>query len=398
MAGFDEIRNISRSFESEIVNFLREIIAIPSFNSEKDVIDRIRLEMEDVGYDEIRIDSMGNLIGRLGNGSRSIAIDGHCDTVSIGNPANWEIDPLKGRYDEGYVYGRGATDQKGGIASMIYSAKILQQTGVPDDITIWHVVSIREEEYEGVNWQYLVREEKLKPDIVLLTEPTNLDICVGQRGRVDIKVKTKGVSCHGANPHLGENAIYKMTPILRDIEKMNSKFPEIDILGKGTITVTGINSTAPSINAVADSAEIHIDRRLTKGDTLESAVNEIEKLSSVLEADAEVYVPEFTIKTYTGLEYPGKAYYATWLLEKTHPAVRNAIDTYELLFNKKPDVRPWNFSTNGVATRGIFDIPTIGLGPSDELLAHTTEEKVSAQHLTDAAAFYASFVKNYNLE
>ncbi|MFC1492435.1 YgeY family selenium metabolism-linked hydrolase [candidate division KSB1 bacterium] len=398
MTDFDEIRGIARSLESKIVDFLRDIIAIPSFDSEKDVIDRIRSEMETVGYDEIRIDRMGNLLGRLGSGSRTIAIDGHCDTVSTGNPGNWEIDPLTGRYSDGYVYGRGATDQKGGIASMVYSAEILKKTGIPDDITVWHVISIREEEYEGVNWQYLVREEKLKPDIVLLTEPTNLDICIGQRGRVDIKVRTNGVSCHGANPHLGENAIYKMTPVLRDIEKMNLKFPEIDALGKGTITVTGICSTSPSINAIADSAEIHIDRRLTKGDTLESAVNEIKELSSVLEADADVYVPEFNLKTYTGLEYPCKSYYATWLMEKTHPAVRNAAKTYELLFNKKPDVRPWNFSTNGVATRGIFDIPTIGLGPSDELLAHTTEEKVSVQHLTDASAFYASFVKNYNIE
>ncbi len=398
MTNLERIKQISQSLETGITGFLRDMIAIPSFNTEKNVIERIKSEMELIGYDEIRIDAMGNLLGRIGNGRTVIAIDGHCDTVSPGDSANWDIDPLKGDFRDGFVFGRGAADQKGGIASMVYSAKILRETGVPDNLSVWHVISIREEEYEGVNWKYLLQEEKLNPEVVLLTEPTNLDICIGQRGRIDIKVRTKGVSCHGANPHLGENAIYKMTPILRDIEKMNSKFPDIENLGKGTITITGISSTSPSINAVADSAEIHIDRRLTKGDTLESAVNEIKELSSVKEADAEVYVPEFNLKTYTGLEYPSKAYYATWLMEKTSPVVRNAVETYEELFGDKPEVRPWNFSTNGVATKGIFDIPTIGLGPSDELLAHTTDEKVSVQHLTDAAAFYASYVTNFNIE
>ena len=280
--------------------------------------------MQKIGYQKVRIDPLGNLLGIMGSGNRIIALDGHCDTVGVGNPDTWEIDPFKGDYHDNIIYGRGASDQKGGLASAIYAGKILEEIGIPDNISLLVAASVLEEDFEGLCWQYILDEDKIRPEAVLLTEPSNLEIKIGQRGRMEMKVKTRGISCHGSAPERGENAIYKIAPIIRDIEQLNKKLHSKSILGKGTITATDIMSTAPSLCAVADSAALHLDRRLTEGETMDSSVNEILKLPSVKAVDAVVTVPEYNIKSYTGLVYPVKAYYPMWLMEETHPLVRSA--------------------------------------------------------------------------
>jgi len=393
----NKIHKLADSIKNDAGKFLREIIAIPSMTGfEGDVVKRIKSEMDNLGYDELRIDKMGNILGRIGNGKNVIAIDGHCDTVSPGNLDNWKIDPFKGDMKDGNIYGRGATDQKGGVVSFLYSAKIIRELGIPDDITLWHVVSIQEEPYEGINWQYIIQEEGIKPDVVILTEPTNLDICRGHRGRIDIKIKTKGISCHGANPDLGVNAIYKMTPIVKEIESLQGNYPKVEPLGEASITITNICSEAPSMNAVADSAEISIDRRLTLGETMDSVLEEIKSLSSVKNENAEVYVPDYNVKSYKDFVYPIKGYYSSWLTDKDHRSVSNAEKTFKEIFDKEPITRVWNFSTNGVATMGLHGIPTIGFGPGDELLAHTVDEKVSIDDLGSAIKFYAQYIYSYS--
>ncbi|MFX0124930.1 MAG: YgeY family selenium metabolism-linked hydrolase [Candidatus Hodarchaeota archaeon] len=389
-----KIKNTVKSLKQTVTDFTRELIAIPSTTgSEAEVIERIKKEMEKIGYDNIQIDSMGNLLGKIGTGKKILAIDGHVDTVEVGDPQSWEYNPFKGKFENEIIFGRGACDQKGGLASAVYAGSIIKEIGIPENVTLYVVASVQEEIYEGLNWQFIIKEDKLVPDAVILSEPSNLNIAIGHRGRVDVKVHTTGISSHGAAPELGENAIYKMVPIILDIEKMDSELKDDRIFGKGNVSVTDIRSTSPSINATADSTTIHLDRRLTSEDSEESVLNEIKSLNSVKRVKADVFIPEHEYQSKNGFVYHIKAYYPSWYMEESHPLVQAAIHAYKVQFEKDPMLYYWRFSTNGAATKGIFDIPTIGFGPGDDKFAHTTEDQVPTEHLVKAMEFYTQIIK-----
>ena len=387
-----KITNICESLREDVVRFLRDLIAIPSMSGKEGrVIRRIQAEMGRLGYDDVWVDPLGNLFGRIGSGKRILAIDGHCDTVDVGNPDTWDVDPFQGDLRDGIIYGRGAADQKGGLASAIYGGKILKDIGMSEEVSLLVVASVLEEDFEGVCWKYIIEEGEIVPEAVLLTEPSNLGIRIGQRGRMEMKVKTRGVSCHGSAPERGDNAIYKAGPIIHDVERFHHSLTGDSILGKGSITITDIRSTAPSLCAVADSATLHLDRRLTEGETLESCLEEVADLESVKGTGAQVMVPEYEIVSHTGLTYPVKAYYPMWLMEEDHPLVQTAVRTYEVQSEEPADVGVWVFSTNGVATKGLFGIPTIGFGPGEEVHAHTPKDQVKVDDLVKAMAFYIAF-------
>ena len=389
---FAQIMKAARKNEAHVVQFLRDLIAVKSLSSqEEQVIHRIKEEMEKCKFDEITVDPMGNILGRVGKGEHIIALDAHVDTVDVGNMANWAIDPFKGAQKDGIVYGRGACDMKGALASIVYGGKIIKELRLEDDFTLYVVGSVQEEDCDGLCWQYIINEDKLRPEVVVITEPTNLAVCRGHRGRMEIEVRTKGISCHGSAPERGVNAIYKIAPIIQDIEKLNERLPGEPFLGKGTVTISEVRSTSPSLCAVADSSTIHLDRRLAAADTMESAVKEIQDLPSVKSVEAEVDVLEYAVPSWRGLTYPTKKYYPTWLLPENHPVLSSGVRTFKGLFGEKPQVSRWVFSTNGVAVMGMHGIPCIGFGPGNEIYAHMATEQVPIEHLVKASAWYAAF-------
>jgi putative selenium metabolism hydrolase len=391
-----DILAIAQSLQPEISQFLRDIVAMPSLSGQEgEVILRIKKEMKKIGFEETRVDGLGNLLGRIGNGSRTLVIDGHIDVVDVGNPDLWEVDPFEGDLREGVIYGRGACDQKGGVAGAIYAVKILKEIGVPEDLTLWISCTVQEEDCDGLCWKYIIEEEKFIPDAVLLTEPTGLNIYRGQRGRMEIKVQTEGLSCHGSAPERGVNAVYKMAPIIREIEELNTRLKDDPFLGRGTVTISEVKSTSPSLCAVADSCTIHLDRRLTAGETIDTALEEIRNLPSFKKAQAKVWLEEYSTPSYTGKVFPMQKYYPTWALEENHPVLKTAVESYRKLFNKNPLVDKWTFSTNGIATMGLHNIPTFGFGPGEEKYAHSPYEQIPVDHLAKAMAFYAEFVRNF---
>jgi putative selenium metabolism hydrolase len=387
----------AQEIEPQLTQFLRDIIAIPSLSSEEGAVAaRIREEMEKLGYDEVFIDPQGNVIGRIGSGPKVVALDGHIDTVDVGERANWHTDPFDPVLKDGIIYGRGTSDMKGGVASSIYAGALLKQAGFPADATLYVTATVQEEDCDGLCWQYIYKEDQIKPSVVVITEPTSLRIYRGHRGRMEMEVSTTGVSCHGSAPERGVNAIYKMADIIKDIEALNERLEPRAPLGKGTVTISHIRSTSPSLCAVADGCTIHLDRRLTIGETEETSVQEILDLPSVQKAGAKVTVLEYDVPSYTGLVYPTKKYYPTWEMPATEPPVQKAVAAYRDAFDAEPEVGHWTFSTNGVATAGMFGIPTIGFGPGHEKFAHAPNEEVEVDHLVRAAAFYASFVKTFS--
>ncbi|MCF7790458.1 MAG: YgeY family selenium metabolism-linked hydrolase [Victivallales bacterium] len=387
---YQEIMERAEKYKPRMTEFLRDMIAIPSEScDEKKVIQRIKKEMECAGFDKIEIDPMGNILGYIGTGSTLIAMDAHIDTVGIGELKNWKVDPYKGYEDDEIIMGRGASDQEGGMASMVYAGKIIKEMGLDKDYTLLIVGSVQEEDCDGLCWQYIIEEDKIRPDFVVSTEPTSCNIYRGQRGRMEIKVSTKGVSCHGSAPERGDNAIYKMGPIINELKELNERLHVDEFLGKGTLAISEVFSSSPSRCAVADGCSISIDRRLTHGETWQGAIEEIKNLPSVKKAGAEVTMYEYRKPAYTGLVYPTECYFPSWVLGEDQPACRTLVEAYEKLFNTKPFVDKWTFSTNGVSIMGRYDIPVIGFGPGHEDQAHAPNECTWKDELVKCAAMYS---------
>jgi len=387
---YSKINELAEKYRDYTAENLSKLVKLKSLSTEeKEVQYELKRQMEEAGFDEVKIDGLGNVIGRIGNGKKILAIDGHMDTVDLGNLDNWNFDPLGGEIKDGFVHGRGTVDQEGGPAAFVTSGKILKELGFDKDLTIYFVGSVMEEDCDGLCWKYIVEEEKIKPDFAISTEPTNLNIYRGHRGRMEMHVHFHGVSSHGSAPERGKNAIYMASKAALEIEKLNERLKFDEFLGKGSVTISEIISGSPSLCAVADYARIHLDRRLTWGETKESAVKEVEELIQGMNAKVEVL--DYSEKAFTGLEYGMEKYYPTWKIPEAHEVVQTGVSTFRNLFDKDPKIDKLTFSTNGVTINGYYGIPMIGFGPGNEVLAHAPDEKVPIDDLVKAAAFYAGY-------
>ncbi len=395
---FEAIRRRAKEMEGDTARFLGDLVRTQSFSSkEAAVITVIKGEMERIGFDEIRVDGLGNIIGRIGSGPRVIAFDGHVDTVYPGDRSQWTFDPFDGTVVDGKVRGRGSVDQKGGVATMIHAGRIIKELGLNDKFTLYFTGTVMEEDCDGLCWQYILNEDGIRPELVVITEPTNLNIYRGHRGRMEIRVEVKGRSCHGSAPERGDNAIYKIARVALEVEKLNERLRSDPFLGKGTVTISEVKSSSPSLCAVADEAGIHLDRRLTYGETKESAIAEVRDAAARAGCpDARVRVLNYAEAAYTGKVYPTEKYYPTWALDPASPFLRSAVEAYTGALGKAPLVDKWTFSTNGIATAGMKGIPTLGLGPGNEVFAHAADEACPVEHLSAAVAFYAALVARLN--
>lgn len=387
---FHQILERAHNYREDMSKFLRDMIRIPSEScEEKAVVLRIKGEMEKVGFDKVEIDKMGNILGYIGNGKHIIAMDAHIDTVGVGDINLWKYNPYEGYEDDKIILGRGGSDQEGGMASMVYAGKIIKDLGLENDYTLIITGTVQEEDCDGLCWQYIINEDNIRPEFVVITEPTSCNIYRGHRGRMEIKVTTHGLSCHGSAPERGDNAIYKMAPILNELKALHENLINNDFLGKGSLTVSEIFFTSPSRCAVADSCAISIDRRLTDGETYEYALEQIRRLPAVKDAKAEVEMYTYERPSYTGLVYPTDCYFPTWVIPEEHTICKTLVQCYENLFNKKPVVDKWTFSTNAVSIMGRYGIPCIGFGPGHEDEAHAPNEKTFKDELVQCAAMYS---------
>ncbi|MFH2128748.1 MAG: YgeY family selenium metabolism-linked hydrolase [bacterium] len=393
---FKAILEKAEAYKPQMSAFLRDMIAIPSESCDEErVIRRIKTEMEAVGFDRVEIDPMGNVLGYIGHGSHLVAMDAHIDTVGIGNPENWNYDPYTGYEDEEIIIGRGASDQEGGMASMVYAGRIIKDLNLQNDTTLLVTGTVQEEDCDGLCWQYMIEERGIRPEFVVSTEPTSCKIHRGQRGRMEIRVDVRGISCHGSAPERGDNAIFKMAPILLELQELNNTLITDNFLGKGSLTVSEIFYTSPSRCAVADGCSISIDRRLTHGESWEYALDQIRNLPAVKKAKGVVSMYDYAKPSFTGLVYPTEAYFPSWVLAEDHPVCQTLVESYRGLFREEPVVDKWTFSTNGVSIMGRYGIPCIGFGPGHEDQAHAPNERTWKQELVKAAALYAAIPSTY---
>ncbi len=373
---------------------LSKLIRTPGFSrGERERVKLLRRLCREAGMDDLRIDGLGSLLGRVGRGDGILVIDAHIDTVGVGDPSQWKLPPHSGLVKDGLVHGRGASDQLGGAASMITAARILKESAYAGAFSVYFTFTVIEEDCDGLCWKYLIEEEGFKPDYVLSTEPTSCRLYRGHRGRMEIRIDIKGVSCHGSAPERGESAAYKVARAALAIEALNARLkPDDDgFLGKGTITVSRIDARGPSQCAVPDQAMLYCDRRLTWGEDDHIAIAQVEEALRDAGIDKfEVSMPEFDLPAYTGRVYTQELYFPTWKIPVDHPLVRAGVDAYSGLYGQAPPVDKWTFSTNCVAVCGRHGIPCIGFGPGDESQAHAPNEINRIDDLETASAFYTA--------
>ena len=388
----NELFAAAESEKENLFSLIQKLIQIKSYSGEeKEIVEFIVSKMKEFGFDEAYSDKFGNAVGKIGNGPLKIMFDAHIDTVKVTETENWAHSPFGGEIVDGKLYGRGAVDEKPAMAGFMMAAKILKKVysgNLP--FTLYIVGSVLEEDADGYPLYHIIKNENIKPDFVVLGEPTDLKVYRGQRGRMELKITASGKSAHGAHNHKGVNAIYKLAPVIAEIEKLDKKLKPKAPLGKGSITVSNVTSKAPSLCSVADMCEIHLDRRMTIGENKASVVKELKDILKKLKSDAKVSIPNVEGVSWKGTKFCQEAYFPTWVYDEKHPLVDAAMTASKEAIGKATS-GVWSFSTNGVATAGHFGIPTIGFAPGKEELSHSSKEVLLLNDLLKAVKFYTLF-------
>jgi putative selenium metabolism hydrolase len=363
--------------QSACIEFLRDLVRTPSHSGqEAAVASRVAEEMRRVGFDQVYTDGVGNVIGRLGIGSGSrLLFNAHMDTVAAGNLAAWHYDPFAAVVEDGVLYGRGAADTKAALAAMIYSAKLLAASSRSLKGELIMAAVVQEEPCEGMAMRAIVEEGGLWPSFVILGEPSDLQVAVGQRGRIELRVVTQGQACHASTPELGDNALVAASKVIFGVELLASQLGEDPVLGKGSIAVTGIRCSADSHNVVPDRCEL--------------ALAEVRQIMERERVKGVVTVADYEHTTYTGHVSRGQEFYPPWLMAYDAPLVKTVARSLEKALGSRPRLKVWRFSTDGTYTRGIAGIPTVGFGPGEERLAHTANEHVRVADVLAAVDGYA---------
>jgi putative selenium metabolism hydrolase len=387
----NKIHQKTEEKREDLIRFMREICAIPSYESLIGPVgERIAEEMRKLGFDEVRFDKMGNILGRIGDGPRTIVFDSHIDTVGIGDPDEWQWDPFEGKIEDGVLYARGACDEKGSTPGMVYGMSFARDLGLLDGWTAWYFGNM-EEWCDGIAPNTFVEVDPgIRPDFVVIGEPTKMQVYRGHKGRLEMKVVAKGVSAHAASNHVGINAIYLLLPVIEGIRDLEPSLGDHDFLGHGKITVSDMTVKTPSINAVPDEAVIYIDRRMTFGETEEEAIAQVEALiPEEFKERVTVEALFYDEPSYTGFVFPVEKYFPAWALDEDHDLVQAGLKARELIGLEYEPAGKWSFSTNGIYWAGKANIPSIGFGPGDEVTAHTVMDSVRLDDVVKATEFYA---------
>jgi putative selenium metabolism hydrolase len=383
---------LTGQLKKELVEFTQNLVRIKSLSGqEEEVIKFIEKKMIALGYDEVSLDAMGNVLGRIGNGKKTILFDSHVDTVDVKDEEAWEFPPYSGEMIDGRLHGRGSVDMKSGAAASIYAAVLARQLGFTDGKTIYVSCTVFEEDCDGENLKHLFKDFNLKPDHVLICEPSSNIITLGHKGKAQVSIKTHGLSAHGSAPEKGVNAIYEMADIIQRVNATNLELMKAGDL-HGTLVMSKISSISASLNAVPSQCEAYLDRRMIPGETEQDIRQEMDKLVKGKNATWEVGT--LHRKSWTGMDIEYQPFHLAWKIDLEHKLTRACMAAYRDTFGKEPaEFDFWDYSTNAV-TPVSMGIPTIGFGPGEYKLAHMRNESCAINQILDACNFYTRLIGN----
>ncbi|WP_315118261.1 YgeY family selenium metabolism-linked hydrolase [uncultured Clostridium sp.] len=381
---------IMEEVKKDLIEFTQDLVRIKSYSGQEEkLINFIERKMKFLEYDEVIIDSMGNVLGRIGNGEKIVMFDSHIDTVKVTDEDKWEVAPFSGEIVNGRLYGRGSVDMKGGAAASIYAGAIAKRLGLDSEKTIYVSCTVFEEDCDGENLKHLFKECKIKPDYFITCEPSDNKIVTGHKGKAQIIIKTNGVSAHGSAPEKGVNAIYEMADIIKRVEKANEELMEKDA-PRGTLVMSDISCVSASLNAVPSECEVYLDRRIVVGETEETIKKEMNKI--IQGKNAEWKLGTVHRKSWTGMDIKYEPFHLAWEIDLNHELAKACIESYNENFRSAPEYDYWDFSTNAV-TPVSMGIPTIGFGPGEYKLAHMRNENCQISKYADACSFYVRLIQ-----
>ncbi len=377
-----------KAHRDELLGFLRDLVRIDSRTyREGAAVAWLAQKMRGYDFDEVRIDPAGNCLGRIGSGPRVVLADAHIDTVDPGDPEDWGFDPLEGKVEDGFVNGRGVIDDKGCLSAMVFAGRAIKELGYADVCTFWVSGSISEEDVEGSCVRAMMETNiDIKPQLILVGEASEMMIVRGHKGRALVKMVVKGKAAHASAAWKGENAIIKALPLIEGIDRKDD-FAEHPFLGRGSIEVTKLICDTPSLNTIPGKVTIIADRRISLGETQQEILDELRPLLELSDATAAIDTEEVT--TYTGYGIVQTDYFPSWMLEEDHPVVQAAAKAYAAITGKRAKIGKWDFCTNATYLCGVTGIPSVGFGPGDEGLCHSSEEALSIDELVISAGVYA---------
>lgn len=380
------IKKELEQIRQDLASFEQDLIRIESYTCKEETAAKLVYEkMAALGYDEVRIDDYGNVLGRVGNGKKEILFDAHLDIVSAEDADEWDHHPFSGDITDGIVWGRGAVDTKSSVVAMVYAGYLLKKLELLDGKRVYISASVMEEDFDGELLDRAMTGNHLHPDFAIIGEPSNLKLALGHRGRAMYIIHTPGVSAHGSAPETGDNAVYKMADLISRVQKLNQKLAS-QTGEKGSVALTRIESHSASLNAVPDGCSIYLDRRLALGENEESVAREMDELVSGTDATWSIY--DAVGSSWTGKDVVLHTFLPAWEVDRESELVKTSIEAYTKILGRKPELFKWDFATNGFACAGRYHVPTIGLGPGDYVYAHKRNEHCHLKDIEDASMFY----------
>jgi putative selenium metabolism hydrolase len=398
-----------KEIREEVIEFTQEMIRIPSFTGEEgELANKILKKLEEFGVDDAFIDEIGNVVGvmRGQENGVNILLNGHLDVVPIGNIDHWHpYDPFGAEIDnQGNIHGRGAADLKGGLCVHLFTMKLLKllkDKGASFKGNVIFSAVVHEEAAEMFGMEYLCKktfpDKKLGCDLVFLCEPTGLNVVLGQRGKVEIVVQTKGKTAHSSIPQAGINALEKMMPVLDHVfRKMSNNMSIHPLLGESSVTVTNLVCRPGALSIIPDECEISVDRRYMPGENVEELLEEFGLLFEEIKKDdpqfqATVCARKMVERSYTGYEKEVQKYHPPWITDEGHPLIQKTLLALRKI-EQHPEIKYWKFGTDGSMTSALMGIPTIGYSGTEERFAHTSEEMVNIEMMMQSLEGYFSVV------
>jgi putative selenium metabolism hydrolase len=383
----EKINQFIKTHSQSLHNFLGKLIQIKSPSAgEKEAAKITAEQMRSLGYSSVRTDSVGNVLGELGQGEKILLLSAHLDTAGVASAGAWSFEPYGGKIIDGKICGRGAGDNKGALAAMLYAAKIWQELFPKADYKVIVAGTVLEEDADGYGMQALLEELPSKPSLVMIGKPTAGAIHRGHRGRMEVRIVVNGESCHASTPEKGKNALYAAAHTLLSLEKLAGQLPEDAFLGKASLAATMLEVQPGKFNLVPGKVIICVDRRLTAGETKESALEGIK--TALNNPQIEVSCLVYNNKAWTGKTIELEKYFPSWVIPENHPAIKAALEAGNLALGKKLKVSKWTVSTDGVGSMGRHSIPTLGYGPGER---RAVDDHLTLEELNDALKFYALF-------
>lgn len=385
----NKIKMALTDITSDLIQFAQDLVRTKSYSGEEqDIIGQIKDKMIELDYDEVIIDSMGNLVGRIGTGTPVIMFDSHVDTVAVKDASQWCHPPFGGVIEDGRLYGRGSVDMKSSVAASIYAGALAKRLGLHKDKTIYVSCTVMEEDCDGENLKHLFKERGFTPDVMVICEPSGNKLATGHKGKAQISIRTQGVSAHGSAPEKGENAIYEMARIIQQVEKTATSLMAAGG-PTGTLVASKISSLSESLNAVPFECELYLDRRMVMGETDTTLKKEMDGIIAGKKASWEIGT--LHRKSWTGLDVVYHPFHLPWQIDLDHDLTKACFNAFHAAFGSDPGLDYWDFSTNAVATTAL-GIPTIGFGPGEYKLAHMVNENCELRQIVDACDFYATLM------